>query len=233
MFGWHAGDPDPKFGGYFQYFLDGAPVAGSAPAMPDAPETPTEWTVYLAVGDARATLEATIAQGGEIVLPAMDVGDLGTMAITVDPGGAKIGVWEPKAFAGLGILGEAGAPSWFELATGTYESVVAYYRHVFGWTTEVMSDTAELRYTVMGGDDGPLAGVMDAGAFLPDGAPSTWSVYFWVDDTDVACTRVVELGGAIIRPAQDTPYGRLASATDPQGAHFNLMAANEAMPARR
>jgi hypothetical protein len=33
-------------------------------------------------------------------------------------------------------------------------------------------------------------------------------------------------------PAEDTPYGRLAEAADPTGAHFKLVAPNEAMPAR-
>ena len=57
-------------------------------------------------------------------------------------------------------------------------------------------------YTTLRGGDGQLAGIMDATAFLPDGVP----------------------GGAIILPAEDTPYGRLAQAADPTGAHFKLVA---------
>ena len=41
-----------------------------------------------------------------------------------------------------------------------------------------------------------------------------------------------ELGGSIVVPAKDTPYGRLATATDPTGAEFKLVAPNAAMPAR-
>jgi len=49
-----------------------------------------------------------------------------------------------------------------------------------------------------------------------------WSVYFAVDDVDKALATVEKLGGAIVLPAEDTPYGRIASATD--GAALKLRA---------
>ncbi len=42
----------------------------------------------------------------------------------------------------------------------------------------------------------------------------------------------VDLGGSVLMPAEDTPYGRLAAAADPTGARFKLVAPNAAMPAR-
>jgi hypothetical protein len=65
---------------------------------------------------------------------------------------------------------------------------------------------------------------MDASGFLPAGAPAQWSIYFGVDDTDAALARIVELGGSVVAPAEDTPYGRLATAADPTGATFRLVA---------
>jgi predicted enzyme related to lactoylglutathione lyase len=67
---------------------------------------------------------------------------------------------------------------------------------------------------------------MDASAFLPDGVPAHWSVYFGVADTDAALAKIVDLGGSILQPAEDTPYGRLATATDPNGAIFKLVASS-------
>jgi predicted enzyme related to lactoylglutathione lyase len=64
---------------------------------------------------------------------------------------------------------------------------------------------------------------MDATAFLPEGAPGSWSIYFCVDDADAALAKVVELGGSVVAPAEDTPYGRLAQAADPTGALFKIM----------
>ena len=52
--------------------------------------------------------------------------------------------------------------------------------------------------------------------------PSQWSIYFGVDDTDTALARISDLGGSTVTPAEDTPYGRVASAADPTGALFKL-----------
>ena len=63
---------------------------------------------------------------------------------------------------------------------------------------------------------------MDASGFLPEGVPSNWRVYWEVDDVDAAIATVTGLGGSVLMPAQDTPYGRLAQVADPAGAAFNL-----------
>jgi predicted enzyme related to lactoylglutathione lyase len=158
------------------------------------------------------------------------VGDLGTMAVVADPGGAGIGVWQPGLHQGFGVFGEPGAPSWFELHTRDYELAVAFYRNVFRWDTHSVGDTPEFRYTTLKHGESWLAGIMDASAFLAEGSPAHWSVYFGVEDADAALKRIVDLGGSIVAPAEDTPYGRLATATDPTGAQFKLVAANAAMP---
>ena len=95
---------------------------------------------------------------------------------------------------------------------------------MFKWDTHVAGDTPEFRYTTLGEGDGQLAGIMDASAFLPDGVPAHWSIYFGVDDADAALAQIVELGGSIVVTAEDTPYGRLATAADPTGALFKLIA---------
>jgi predicted enzyme related to lactoylglutathione lyase len=47
-------------------------------------------------------------------------------------------------------------------------------------------------------------------------------VYFQTDDADKSLARTADLGGAVVTPAEDTPYGRLATAADPTGALFKL-----------
>ena len=86
-----------------------------------------------------------------------------------------------------------------------------------------MSDTPEFRYTTLDEGEEQLAGMMDASGFLPEGVPAHWSVYFGVDNTDAALKQAVDLGATIIVPAEDTPYGRLATAADPTGALFKLV----------
>ncbi len=231
LFGWTAEEPNAEFGGYFNFQRNGVRVAGCMAAQPGV-GVPDVWSIYLATDDAAKTLDAARASGGQVLIEPMPVADLGTMAFLADSGGAAIGVWQPGTYQGFGVLGEAGAPSWFELWTRDYEGSVAFYRNVFRWDTHAMSDTPEFRYTTLGQGYGALAGIMDASAFLPEGVPSHWSVYFGVDDADAALAKIVELGGSVVQPAEDTPYGRLATAADQSGARFKLVAPNEAMPAR-
>jgi predicted enzyme related to lactoylglutathione lyase len=143
-----------------------------------------------------------------------------------DAGQAAIGVWQPGLHKGFGILGEPGTPGWFELHTRDYDASVQFYRDVFDWDTHAVADTPEFRYTTLGEGEGQLAGIMDASAFLPEGVPAHWSVYFTVEDTDATVARILELGGSVVQPAEDTPYGRLATVADPTGAVFKLVAAN-------
>jgi uncharacterized protein len=227
LFGWTADEPDPQFGGYFMFSRDGVPAAGCMPAMPDSPTN--FWSVYLTVDDAGKTLEAVTAGGGQVYVPAMPVADLGTMGVLADPGGASIGIWQPGQFSGLGVAGEPGLPSWFELHTRDYDNVLAFYRQVFGWNVAVQADQPGFRYAALAHGETLLAGVMDATAFGPE-APVGWSIYFWVDDADAAIAKAESLGGSVLHPAEDTPYGRLATVADPTGAVFKLMAANDQMP---
>jgi len=223
LFGWTSEDTGEEFGGYVLFHKDGLPVAGCM-RNDGQSGSPDLWSVYLASDDAKATVDAAAANGGQVLVPAMEVAELGSMAVVADAGQAAIGVWQPGLHKGFAILGEAGTPTWFELHTRDYEASVNFYQDVFAWDTHVAGDTPEFRYTTLGAGDSQLAGIMDASSFLPEGAPAHWSVYFGVDDTDAALADTVELGGSIVQPAEDTPYGRLAQAADPTGARFKLVA---------
>src|SRR5712691_1644077 len=127
LFGWTAEEPAAEFGGYFNFTKDGVRVAGSMASQPGT-GVPDVWSVYLATDDAAKTVDAATTNGGGVHVQPMPVGDLGTMAVVGDPGGAAIGIWQPGLFQGFGILGESGAPSWFELHTRDYEAAVGFYR---------------------------------------------------------------------------------------------------------
>ena len=86
-----------------------------------------------------------------------------------------------------------------------------------------MGDTDEFRYSTLGDGDDAKAGVMDAAAFLPEGVPAHWSVYLRVADADATIAAITVHGGSVVMPAEDTPYGRLATVADPTGATFKIM----------
>jgi uncharacterized protein len=230
VFGWAAGATAPEFDGYFMFMADGAPVAGCMPvpaAMPVRPgvKGPDAWGTYLTVPDVQATLAAATARGAAVRVPVMAVADLGTQAIITDPGGASIGLWQPETFPGFGPIGTGrpGTPAWFELQSLDYAGSVDFYREVFGWAPQQVSDTDEFRLSVIDDDGQPVAGVMDAAGYLTKADGPRWDVYLSVPDTDKTLALAVELGGQVTQPGTDTPYGRIGAAADPTGAAFKIV----------
>jgi predicted enzyme related to lactoylglutathione lyase len=201
-------------------------------AADEAAPVPDVWSIYLATDDVTKTLESATAHGGQVVVPAMPIADLGSMAFLVDPTGAGIGLWQPGSFPGFVDLAEPGAPSWFELLTSDYATAIAFYRDVLGWQLHTVSDTPDMRYQAMTdpGSGDWLAGLMDASGITD--CPSHWSLYLGVEDAAASAARVTELGGSVDRAPEDTPYGRIAEITDPNGASLKIVAPNESMPAR-
>jgi uncharacterized protein len=222
LFGWTSDEPAEELGGYFTFYKNGVRVAGGMrnDGQSGAPDV---WSVYLASEDAKATADAAKANGGQVIVEPMEVMELGSMVVVSDPGGGVIGGWQPGTHTGFGVYAEPDTPQWFELHTRDYDASVDFYRKVFAWDAHVASDTPELHYTTLGEGEAALAGIMDASAFLPDGVPAQWSIYFGTEDADATLAKIVELGGSIVQPAEDTPYGRLATAADPSGINFKLL----------
>jgi predicted enzyme related to lactoylglutathione lyase len=220
VFGWAFESAGPDYGGYVNASKDGMPVAG---LMRNDPQwnAPDGWTTYFHTADIHAAANAATAAGGTSCVEPMEVPEKGWMAMGTDPSGAAYGLWQPTGHRGFEAIGEHGAPAWHQLTTRDYSRALEFYREVLGWSTEVVSDTDDFRYTTASFNGEPLLAVMDGTAFLGD-APSHWSIFFGADDVDKTLQVITEHGGSVLRPAEDTPYGRLASATDPTGAVFNL-----------
>ena len=228
LFGWEAQEANPEFGGYFMFTHRGAPIAGGMGDMGPDMAADDSWKIYLDTPDIAKTVAVAEAEGAQIISPPMPVADLGIQAVLIDPTGATLGAWQAGTFPGFTVLGEHGAPSWFELHTRDHARAVDFYRSVFGWDTNVVGDSDEFRYSTMRepGGEGELAGVMDASAWLSDGTPAQWSIYWEVDEAEAMVARVKALGGSVIRDVEQTPYGRLAAVADPSGAQFKLRTPN-------
>ena len=103
-----------------------------------------------------------------------------------------------------------------------FEGSKAFYASVFGYEYGDMSGDgfSYATFKVEGRDVGGIGGLP---ADVPAEVPAGWTVYFGTVDTDASVARVEGNGGSVIRPAQDSPYGRMAAVADDQGAVFSLI----------
>jgi len=210
-------------GGYIMCEVQGRPVAGIGPKM-GPPETPNAWTTYIASEGADETANKINAAGGMVLAPPFDVMDVGRMAVGVDPGGAVFGIWEAKAHSGMQLANEPGSVTWNENMSRSFEANKAFYNAVFGYTYDDMSSD-EFSYATFKTTGDGLGGIGDLGTAAPAETPAHWRTYFAVEDTDDAIEAATKLGGQVVAPAWDTPYGRMAIVCDDQGAIFALMSA--------
>ena len=222
LFGWEFEEGGPELGHYTQAMLDGRRVVGFGEPMGDDPAPPPAWCVYLAADDLAATATAVTDAGGQVVVPPMPIMHFGAMAIFVDSAGAVFGAWEPAEHTGWDVVDEPGAVVWSEVMVHDQPGALAFYQRVFGYTAEDLSSPGFTYASVSLG--GPaLAGVGGYGPQAGDDAPAAWTLYLGVTDADEAAARVTELGGAVVSPPTDTPFGRMAIASGPFGEVFALM----------
>ncbi len=90
VFGW-TGETDAN--GYTTFIMDGRRHAGMMELDSNwDPNTPANWTVYFAVDDLNATVAKAQQLGGNIIMPSISAGEVGTLAIIQDPQGATFAV---------------------------------------------------------------------------------------------------------------------------------------------
>jgi predicted enzyme related to lactoylglutathione lyase len=221
LFDWRMQEGPAEYGGYLNCAKNGRLAAGIGPKM--MPEAPTAWLTHFASSDVDAAVERVSAHDGQVTLAPMDLMELGRMAICADPSGAAFGLWQAGSHIGLGVVNEPGSLIWTEQMSRTSEPNLAFYSAVFGWEFHDMSADG-FKYATFVSEGRDIGGVGEYRAGDLE-LPAQWWVYFAIDDTDAAVDQVVKLGGSVIRPPADSPYGRLATVADNQGASFVLMAA--------
>ena len=226
LFGWDTQVGPPETGGYVMCEVGGRPVAGIGPKQ-GPPEAPAAWTTYLASDDADATTAKVTAAGGAVLAEPFDVMDVGRMSVAADPGGAVFGIWQARSHKGMGLANESGSVCWNENMSRDFVANKAFYSAVFGYGYDDMS-SPEFSYATFKTTGDSIGGIGDLGTMAPPETPAHWMTYFGVDDADEAAETVIKLGGSVMRPAWDTPYGRMAILADDQGAVFAILAMSQA-----
>ncbi|MBO4255108.1 VOC family protein [Streptomyces griseorubiginosus] len=221
LFGWEF-EPGPRqLGPYSRALLDGHEVAGIGQLPPDR-HLPIAWTPYLASDDVDLTAETVRLCGGTIGVGPLDADEAGRLAIGSDPSGAVFGVWQAARHLGTALTGVPGTPAWNELLTFESASVAKFYETVFAFEEEPVV-SADSDYVTLRVDGRPVAGIHGVGHALPRDRGPHWLTYFEVADTDEAADRLTDLGGHVLKGPHDTPHGRAATVSDPEGARFSLV----------
>jgi uncharacterized protein len=228
LFGWSYDDQPMGEGAVYSIAtVDSDSVAGLAPQSPDmiAAGVPPMWNTYLAVDDCDGAVARASAAGGQVVMPTMDVPGAGRMAFVTDPSGATVGFWQAGAHIGATRVNEPGTLIWNELITDNAATALPFYAAVAGISTSEMKMGEGDPYTLLEVDGAQVGGTT---APPMAGVPNHWHVYFAVADTDDTASKVTAGGGSIVVEPFDSPVGRIAVATDPQGALFSFMTMAEA-----
>lgn len=225
LIGWEA---KPMAGSDPPYVILGlgeAMLAGLMKLPPQAAAmgAPPNWLGYVTVPDVDATTAQATALGATVLVPPMDIPNMGRFSVLQDPQGAVIATWRASGEEG----GQDGPPavarfSWHELYAADHEAAFAFYSDLFGWKKLNAVDMGPMGiYQLFGRTDVPLGGMFNKPADLP--APPHWLYYIRVPDVHKAVEKVKELGGQLLNGPMEVPGGDwIAQCLDPQGAAFAL-----------
>lgn len=181
------------------------------------------WLGYIGVDDVDRSVAAIEQSGGQALMPAFEVPNVGRIALVADPQGVPFYVMRgdgdevSTVFQPMGV----GHVSWNELATRDLEAGKRFYPAQFGWAlgdVMPMGDLGDYQFITHHGV--PLGAMMTA---APENPPR-WRFYFRVADVDAARQAVEAGGGTVTHGPQEVPGGdRILIGIDPQGAEFALV----------
>lgn len=217
LFGWHVEQGPPEVGGYSMCTKNGKVVAGLGSKQ--NADQPSVWTTYLATDDADETVRKINAAGGKLLVEAMDVMDVGRMAVAADTDGAVFGVWQSRAHTGMELANEPGSVTWNENMSRDFAGNKDFYQAVFGYEYDDMSGE-QFKYAIFKVNGEVAGGIGELAKDAPMSVPANWTTYFSVSDTDATAAKATELGGAVLAPAMDSEFGRIAILSDDQGSIF-------------
>lgn len=218
VIGWSFVDSGEEFGHYHICRQDGHAAAAIGPCQQEG--QPPAWTVYLASDDADATAKLVAENGGTVLAEPFDIPGNGRMCIALDATGGAFGVWQAAGQHGIEIYNEPGSLVWTDARLPDPEVGKSFYAAVFGFTYQPVPGTPDdySTFHVNGEIAGGMGGMMGAA----EGTPGHWVAYFVVADVDAAVAAAESGGGGCVQPAEDTPFGRMASLVDPFGAAFSV-----------
>jgi uncharacterized protein len=216
----HAGDAtnmDNGVGGHMAITPDMA-AGGAQPS----------WISYVGVDDVDASCTAVTANGGNILMPPMDMAGVGRMAMVADPAGAPFyvmrGASDDTSHSFAKYAPKLGHAAWNELITVDQAGAWTFYSNLFGWTKDGHMDMGPAGTYDFIKSDVVIGAIMPKLPMVPALPMAAWNIYFRVADIDAAVATLNAKGGNLLQDVTEIPGGEYSlTAMDPQGAAFGLV----------
>jgi predicted enzyme related to lactoylglutathione lyase len=226
VIGWGA-QPSPVPGVAYTLFAAGEiPVSGLMD-LPDSARqmgAPPHWIGYVGVEDVDTTAERVKRLGGNVVVAAEDIPEVGRLAVVTDPQGAAFALfrWKTPRQSAPAAPGTPGHAGWHELMAVDWEKAFAFYGELFGWQKADAIDIGPMgTYQLFSAGGPPIGGMFNKPAPVPR---PFWLYYFNIAGIDAAAGRVTAAGGQIANGPMQVPGGSwIVQCKDPQGVMFAMV----------
>lgn len=207
---------------------DGAHVGGMM-TMPAAVPAyvPSHFATYVNVADVDATAARVAGLGGTVLMPPMDIPEVGRFAVIADPTGATLNIFKGVGTHGSKDSQARSAPGhfcWNELSTNDPAKSRAFYTALRGYGAMSMPmPTGEYTMFSLPGTTDQFVGGMMQKPTEAGSCPSCWLAYVHVANVDTVAKSAVREGGKVLFGPSDVPgFGRSAVIADPTGAPLGL-----------
>jgi len=218
LFGWTFKHSDMGEQGIYRVMIVDGRELGGIFQLPSGVPGPSLWCGYVSVPDVDAAAKTAVENGGKLMMPPMDIPNVGRCGYMTDPEGAVIVVFrDNKGDMPPREIPRVGDFCWDTLAVNDGERALAFYGAVIGWTRGKFGDAPGLFFAT---DTG--ATVVDVEA-PQGGAPSHWMTHVVVANLAEARAKAESLGAKIYAAQIDVPtVGSMAVIGDPWGAVISL-----------
>jgi predicted enzyme related to lactoylglutathione lyase len=228
VFDWNMADAGVQ-GHEYTVLSVGSTGVGGLMRLPDDAKSmgvPPCWTGYIGSADVDSDAKRLTAAGGSVRKPAQDIPGVGRFAVVADPHGAVFMLFKPTGTETPGPALPPEAPGnigWRELMAGDGAAAFAFYAEMFGWTKAEAHDMGPMGVYQLFAKDGVTRGGMMTK--MPEMPVPCWGFYVNAEAIDAAAARVTRAGGTIVNGPMEVPGGQwIVQCTDPQGAHFGIVA---------
>ena len=181
------------------------------------------WLGYIGVDDVDATVARAEAAGGKVMMPAMDMPEIGRMALLADPQGIPFYVMRGASEESSDSFSpdKQGHAAWNELNTTDLEAAKRFYTELFGWSLGDVMPMGEMGdYQLLEHGGGMIGAMMQ----VQPGSDPSWNFCFRTDSVDRGLDAIKAGGGTVtFGPAEVPGGGRVVQAFDPEGAAFMII----------